>query len=410
MSEDIRPAPDARLPGSRWHDLDAVRAFALLLGVALHGVMSFMSPRVWLIADTHTAVWADGLFYVIHSFRMTLFFVLAGFFARLMLQKKGVAAFVGNRLKRIAVPLVVAWPLVMVSIVVMLIVGNAPAPGAPPVPPPPAPALSVASFPLTHLWFLYALLILYTGAVGTKLLTDLLHIGGGLGRMLDVVVRSLTRVDLITVVLIAPVAIAFYTNTHWMMWFGVATPDTGLIPNAMAVAGFMTAFTFGWWLNRSPDLLDHLARRIWSYGLTAIIGTWWCLHVAGVTPALVPVDGHAHPLYALIYPATSWAWTLALIGAAHRFLTRESPVLRYLSDASYWIYLVHVPVILVLQYGLKDIPGPVVAKYWGVVFGTAMFGLFTYAIMVRYTFIGTILNGRKRRARRGATQTQEARV
>ncbi len=407
MSEDIRSVQGSGSPGPRFHDLDAVRAFALLLGVALHGVMSFMQPRVWIVADSHTTPWADVVFYVIHLFRMTLFFVLAGFFARMMVQKKGVAAFVGNRLKRIAVPLVVAWPLVMTAIVVMLIVANPPVAGtAAPLP----PALSVATFPLTHLWFLYVLLLLYTGAVVVKLLTDLLHIGGFLGRMLDGVVGLLTRCDLITVILVAPVALVFYSNTHWMMWFGIATPDTGLIPNPMAMAGFTTAFAFGWWLHRAPDLLDHLGRRIGSYGFAAGLGTVWCLHVAGVSPAMAPTDGHMHPLYAIIYPATSWSWTLVLIGAAHRFLTRESPVLRYLSDASYWIYIIHVPVLLGLQYALKDIPGPVIAKYWGVVFGTVMFGLFTYAFMVRYSFIGTILNGRKRRAKRGATQTQEALV
>ena len=110
MSTDIHPVPESRFQAPRWHDLDAVRAFALLSGVALHGVMSFMSPRVWIVGDSHTSTGADVLFYVIHIFRMTLFFVLAGFFARAMMQKKGVAGFVGNRLKRIAVPLVVSGP------------------------------------------------------------------------------------------------------------------------------------------------------------------------------------------------------------------------------------------------------------------------------------------------------------
>src|SRR6185437_1217376 len=190
MSEDIRP-----VPGQRWHDLDAVRAFALLSGVALHGVMSFMQPRVWIVADHATSTGADVLFYVIHIFRMTLFFLLAGFFARLMMERKGVAGFVGNRLKRIALPLVAFWPLVMAGIIAMLIVANPPAAGSAPPPPPP---FGVKTFPLTHLWFLYALLLLYTGAVIVKLTTDLLHIGGALGRMLDAVVAGLTRWDLIS--------------------------------------------------------------------------------------------------------------------------------------------------------------------------------------------------------------------
>ncbi len=396
MSEEVR------LPTQRWHDLDAVRALALLSGVLLHGVMSFMQPRVWIVADSHTAGWADGLFYVIHIVRMTLFFVLAGFFARLMMQKKGVAGFVGNRCKRIALPLVVFWPLILAAIVVMAIVANAPAPGAPPVPPPPAPSLSVATFPLTHLWFLYVLLLLYAGAVVVKLLTDLLHIGGFLGRMLDAVVAVLTRADLITVLLAVPVALAFYGDRTWLMWFGIPTPDTGLIPNAPALCGFITAFVFGWWLNRSPDLLDHLGRRVWVYGITAVVGVWWCLRTVGEAPALTPVDGHAQWLYVLIYPLTAWSGVFFLIGLARRTLQAENPVIRYLSDASYWIYIVHVPLVLLFQWQVKALDLDPALKFAIVVWGTLGVGLLSYALVVRYSFIGTILNGRKRKPKRPA--------
>jgi len=401
MSEDVRPSA-----AQRWHDLDAVRAFALLSGVALHGVMSFMAPRIWLINDPQASAAIDPLFYVIHIFRMTLFFVLAGFFARLMIQKKGVLAFAGNRLKRIALPLVVFWPLILAAIIAVAVVANPPFPGAPAAPPP--PALSVATFPLTHLWFLYVLLVLYAGAIALKLVTDLLHIGGLLGRMLDAVVGGLTRFELIGAVLAVPVAVTFYTNAHWMMWFGIATPDTGLVPNAMATAGFVTAFAFGWWLNRNPDLLDHLARRFWSYGFAAAVGTWWCLHAAGTTTAVVPVDGHAHPVYAILYPATTWAWTLGLIGAAHRFLKQEAPVLRYLADASYWIYIVHLPLVLLFQWLVMPVAIDPLAKLAVVVLGTMAVGLLSYQLGVRYTFIGTILNGRKRKAKRAVMQAGEA--
>ena len=399
MSTDIRPVPDSRLQAQRWHDLDAVRAFALLSGVALHGVMSFMQPRTWIVADHATSTGADVLFYCIHIFRMTLFFVLAGFFARLMIQKKGVAGFIGNRLKRIALPLVAFWPLVLAAIVTMLIVANPPTAGAAPVPPPP---LGVATFPLTHLWFLYALLWLYAGAVIVKLLADLLNFGGMLGRMLDAVVAGLTRWDLISLVLAVPAAAIFYTNPHWLMWFGIATPDMGLVPNTMALAGFTTAFVFGWWLNRREDLLDHLRRRFLMYAVTAAGGTWWCLHTVGVTPVLTPADGHAHPLYALIYPLTSWSWTFALIGAGRLFLQRENPVIRRLSDASYWIYIIHVPVLLVMQWLVAPLDMAVPVKFAVVVAATMGFGLLSYQLVVRYSFIGTILNGRKRRTKRAA--------
>ena len=70
---------------------------------------------------------------------MTTFFVLAGFFARLLLQKRdgNVGAFLGNRLKRVGIPLVAFWPLVLAAIIAVAIFANMPAPGSGTTPIPP---------------------------------------------------------------------------------------------------------------------------------------------------------------------------------------------------------------------------------------------------------------------------------
>ena len=69
----------------RLHALDAVRAFALLAGVVLHAAMSYLPGfTIWPLLDRSTSVPLALTFYVIHIFRMTAFFVIAGFFARLL--------------------------------------------------------------------------------------------------------------------------------------------------------------------------------------------------------------------------------------------------------------------------------------------------------------------------------------
>jgi glucan biosynthesis protein C len=129
--------------------------------------------------------------------------------------------------------------------------------------------------------------------------------------------------------------------------------------------------------------------------------------VAGKTPVLTPVDGHAHPLYALIYPLTAWSWSLALIGAGRLFLQKENPMIRRLSDASYWIYIIHVPVLLVFQWLMAPVDLDPVWKFFAVVLATLGVGLLSYQLLVRYSFVGTILNGRRRKAKRAAF-TKEA--
>ena len=45
------------LEKKRYHDLDALRATAMLLGILLHGVISFMGEKYWPIQDTQSPYW-----------------------------------------------------------------------------------------------------------------------------------------------------------------------------------------------------------------------------------------------------------------------------------------------------------------------------------------------------------------
>ena len=87
----------------RRHDLDALRAVAMLLGIVLHGLMPFM-PGLSVIRDTQTAGWVWILFLGIHGFRMPLFFLVSGFFTAMLWQKRGVQAMLQQRSVRILLP------------------------------------------------------------------------------------------------------------------------------------------------------------------------------------------------------------------------------------------------------------------------------------------------------------------
>src|SRR3954453_3910652 len=100
-------------PPDRLHALDAVRAFALLLGIVLHATLSFVpSPtRIWIIRDSHPRMTLAVTFFAIHVFRMTTLFVIAGFFGHTSFHRRGAGDFVRDRLRRIALPLLIAWPI-----------------------------------------------------------------------------------------------------------------------------------------------------------------------------------------------------------------------------------------------------------------------------------------------------------
>ncbi|MFT3996780.1 MAG: acyltransferase family protein [Asticcacaulis sp.] len=380
----------------RYYALDVVRGGALMLGVVLHGGLAYMEPRVWIIGDTATDPAVNAVFFVIHMFRMSLFFLLAGFFARLLYQKRGAGGFALDRLKRVAGPLGIFWFPVLAVIITFLIMGALKAdPSLASKPPAPPPPLTVDTFPLTHLWFLYVLLIFYAVFVPLRGLVAFIDRGGSLRRAADTVFRLALKSGLTGVLFGLPLFLVILVTPKWLYWFGIATPDTGLIPNALALSGYGSAFVAGWLLHRNVALLE-VVKKQWLGGLISAIGfTFICLWLGRQGDDAQTIAGSTRPLYAAAYILGLWSWCIGLTGLALRFLDRPSAVWRYIADASYWVYIVHLPLVLALQYLLLDMDWPVGAKLWAVIAGTFALSLLSYQLLVRYSFIGAILSGRK---------------
>jgi len=99
-------APSVELTSSlslRRHDLDAVRAFAMLLGIALHASLSF-STIPWFVRDTRQSELYSVFMMAVHGFRMPLFFLVSGFFTAMLWRRRGLAALLKQRAVRIVLP------------------------------------------------------------------------------------------------------------------------------------------------------------------------------------------------------------------------------------------------------------------------------------------------------------------
>jgi peptidoglycan/LPS O-acetylase OafA/YrhL len=86
-----------------------------------------------------------------------------------------------------------------------------------------------------------------------------------------------------------------------------------------------------------------------------------------------------------------------LIGLFRRFFACENRRLRYLSDSSYWLYLAHLPLLVGLQIWVSDWNLPHSQKFLLVCALTFAILIVVYEHLVRYTIIGTVLNGKKTR-------------
>ena len=92
----------------RIHSLDFLRAFALLMGVLLHVLMLFLEP----FDGSEPRLGASIIFIWIHTWRMPLFMLLAGFFTALSLSKRDVGNYALNRLIRLGVPILLLWAVI----------------------------------------------------------------------------------------------------------------------------------------------------------------------------------------------------------------------------------------------------------------------------------------------------------
>jgi len=88
----------------RQHELDALRAFAMLLGIALHGALSFAPGFPWVVQDTKPEAPFIWLFYGIHGFRMALFFLISGYFTMLLWRRRGLVSLLKQRALRVLLP------------------------------------------------------------------------------------------------------------------------------------------------------------------------------------------------------------------------------------------------------------------------------------------------------------------
>jgi peptidoglycan/LPS O-acetylase OafA/YrhL len=259
-----------------------------------------------------------------------------------------------------------------------------------------APTPVMNGFPLSHLWFLYYLLLLYAVTLVLRgAFVRLFDRRGQQRTRIDGWVRSLVRGYSAPVLLAAPIAACLYLTPNWVMFGGIGTPDTGFTPQLPAMIGFGTAFGFGWLLHRQSDLLSVWKQR-WAMHLAlAVVFTAVSLWISGRVPDPSAVGSALKLGYAACYTFAIWNWIFGIVGAALRFFGGESPVRRYLADSSYWMYLAHLPLVFALQMTVRAWPLHWSIKFPLVVAVAVAVLLVSYHYLVRSTYVGVILNGRR---------------
>ena len=165
---------------------------------------------------------------------------------------------------------------------------------------------------------------------------------------------------------------------------GFYGPDTafGLLPKPHILGSYACFYFFG-------------VATFAAEGIDTQLGRHWKL----LLPAAAALGGvglatmNDRLLATVLQPAYAWTMSLGLIGVFHRFFRNPSPTASWLADASYWMYLVHMPLVLVAQLLVRQWPLPANVKFLVILAMVTLLLLASYRWCVRYTAIGTLLNG-----------------
>jgi hypothetical protein len=393
-------SPEPVLHAERYHAFDALRAGAMLLGIFFHASLAYVDPvqSFWIVQDESRSLGFGAFAWASHSFRMQTFFAMAGFFARLLCERRGASAFARHRALRIAVPFAVGVALdnlIQQSFLSWAHASGVFTPHALHMAEAAAEPLSVATyagnFSLGVYWFLEYLGV-FSLAVWLYALYALLErpLPGAaqreaLARTLEPLLGSRLR----AFALALPHAALLLTMEPW----GVGSPS-GLLPQLHWLAYYGLFFVFGWYLHcRRERLVEFVSGWRRELALAVPVGALALAGaVAGSTGSL-PESSRVIVLW--LTASFTWLVVLGLTGLFLRVFRRGRGWIRYVSDSSYWLYLTHDYWVQGMQILLFPLALPALLKYTLVLLPTLIVVFVTYEYGVRHTAIGAVLHGRK---------------
>lgn len=363
----------ATLPilANRLHHWDAARALFMLLGIPFHAALAYDPAGHWLVRSPEHSAFLGAFAFVVQSFRMPGFFLIAGFFAAVLLARRGRASWLRTRFVRLGVPFLTAM-VVLVPVQTLALAGYASGGG-------------MALFnphgpnPFDYLWFLPSLLLLCVLlAVIWKPLCKLAArpaIASRLGSPNIWPILGLLAGGWLVLMQLYPMLI----GTKLIFAHGLVDFHHMLENVPWFFAGILCGI--------APQLRVQLERRRWS---TLAIG------LAALTVYAVTDGAEARAIMALTDVAAGVA-ALCLVASLFALLARRaahpSDAVRRWVDASFTIYLLHHPIIVLLAIACLSIEAPPVTEWAAITMLTLGISYGAHRIVARSPLALFLLNG-----------------
>ncbi|MFG0265337.1 MAG: acyltransferase family protein [Rhodopirellula sp. JB055] len=333
--------------------LDAVRAWAAIGVVVLHACVPYSSPGmpglIWATTDTpHLGL--TTLMWAIEIVIMPIFLVMAGFLAVRSMASRGPLATLKSRTRRLGWPLVFAVLFLLPFDFYAWLLGWL-ADGL--ITPRQMRSLKFAEgqdehlWGLSHLWFLQYL-ILYIAVLA-----------GGWHWLQRVEPTRALRVGMPLVFAVGVAVLCAHPEVVWGFQHAfLPVPSKWLYSGCAFAMGVLIA-------QADPDLqgLTRLAgRALFPSAMVCVAATMlgiWTLEQSALSDTAqasafpVAISSSTWLCLAVLTVVSATGMALSLIGLACRWVKRLDPVTQQLAAASFAIYLVHHPVLVLAHVAAK---------------------------------------------------------
>ena len=384
-----RPADAPRLSA-----FDAIRGLAAVAVVVLHASYAYclhpMPGLIWPVPIDQPSYAADCLFWAIEGCIMPLFFVMSGYFAARSLEKKSPRAMFAGRTRRLV------RPMLSVGLAVLILDANVWAAGLVSTGRATLRNWYQMRFPwpigqdfwgLSHLWYvqyLWLLCGLFCAATALARHFESHRTASGF-RAASFQRRGSPVVHLI----LLATALAMLLTCFPQIVLGFQHQWLPAGPKFLHAGLF---FLGGVRLFHSPRLLESMRVAVpLTMGVALISFVVWLplgrtALIAGRAEAVSPLLGTMLAAYAI-------SATAAVLGAGLRWLDAPVPTLGKLATASFWIYLVHHPIVGMCHLALRPLPASPFVKLFTALSLTLGLCIWTYTRFVQGRAIERLLDG-----------------
>lgn len=389
----VRPARE------REHHWDAIRALLMLLGIPYHVALAYQGGegQTWIVNAHQGMAGLGAIAEFIHLFRMPAFFIIAGYFAALLLVRRTPGQWLAGRARRLGIPLLAALMLLNPIVNYACELSNF------------APgdawrswlnnSAKSAGYWIRHLWFLIVLLYFCAIAAAASALFPKLR-GFFLSQRRDQWLARNFAMTLAAVALLTGIWEAVSIELFWKAGLATNVPQQLLrIDDALQYAPY---FLIGFLVARSMAVRDRVYRLSPGIMAAAVVLTVLALIYA---KTLWP------PYECFVTTVAGIALTQPVIALMRRVADRPSPLVREFVSASFVIYLFHMPILCWLVVGFIGVAIPVAAKALAVALLTLALSYGVWLVvraspLLRLLFDGVTPPARRTVPKRVAQSTQ----